>query len=61
MSIFTFAQSVFDLYCLYMAMPGSHHTGFYVVSYEFVYVGSPPGELNITGFDFTCGYTSYNI
>ncbi|XP_028039282.1 uncharacterized protein LOC114249780 [Bombyx mandarina] len=42
MSIFTFAQSVFDLYCLYMAMPGSHHTGFYVVSYEFVYVGSPP-------------------
>lgn len=40
-SLFTFGQSIFDLYCLYMATPGFYHTGYYVVSYQFVYVGSP--------------------
>ncbi|KAG6443850.1 uncharacterized protein LOC115456216 [Manduca sexta] len=41
-SLFSFAQSIFDLYCLYMATPGFHHTGYYVISFQFVYVGSPP-------------------
>lgn len=41
-SLFTFAQSIFELYCLYMATPGFTHTGYYVISYQFVYVGSPP-------------------
>ncbi|KAJ8707666.1 hypothetical protein PYW07_011343 [Mythimna separata] len=42
MALFTFAESIFDLYCLYMATPGFTHTGYYVISYQFVYVGSPP-------------------
>ncbi|KAL0809276.1 hypothetical protein ABMA28_011493 [Loxostege sticticalis] len=41
-SLFTFAQSIFDLYCLGMATPGSVHYGYYVISYQFVYVGSAP-------------------
>ncbi|XP_038220017.1 uncharacterized protein LOC119838235 [Zerene cesonia] len=41
-AIFTFAQSIFDLYCLGMAAPGSVHYGYYVMSYQFVYVGSAP-------------------
>ncbi|XP_041971147.1 uncharacterized protein LOC121727389 [Aricia agestis] len=41
-ALFTFGQSIFDLYCLGMAAPGSVHYGYYVVSFQFVYVGSPP-------------------
>ncbi|CAF4888274.1 unnamed protein product [Pieris macdunnoughi] len=41
-ALFTFAQSIFDLYCLGMATPGSVHYGYYVMSYQFVYVGSAP-------------------
>ena len=33
-------QSVFDIYCLEEARPGSVHTGYYWMSYEFVYVGN---------------------
>ena len=33
-------QSVFDVYCLEEATPGSAHTGYYWISYEFVYVGN---------------------
>ncbi|XP_063705474.1 uncharacterized protein LOC134834666 [Culicoides brevitarsis] len=39
-SIFTIATAVFDLYCLAMASPGSTHRGYYLISYEFVYVGN---------------------
>ena len=35
-----FTQSVFDVYCLEEATPGSIHTGYYWISYEFVYVGN---------------------
>lgn len=31
---------VFDLYCYSMAAPGSTHYGYYIISYEFVYVGN---------------------
>ncbi|KAI5640436.1 hypothetical protein NE865_07187 [Phthorimaea operculella] len=41
-ALFTFAESIFDLYCLGMAAPGSVHYGYYVISFQFVYVGSPP-------------------
>lgn len=41
-SLFTFAQMIFDLYCLGMAVPGSVHYGYYIISFEFVYVGSAP-------------------
>lgn len=41
-ALFTFAQSVFELYCLGMAAPGSVHYGYYVLSFQFVYVGSAP-------------------
>ncbi|XP_045770740.1 uncharacterized protein LOC123871157 [Maniola jurtina] len=40
-ALFSFAQSIFDLYCLGMAAPGSVHYGYYVISFQFVYVGSP--------------------
>uniref|UniRef100_A0A6B2EE62 Uncharacterized protein n=1 Tax=Phlebotomus kandelakii TaxID=1109342 RepID=A0A6B2EE62_9DIPT len=39
-SIFTMVTGVFDIYCLAMAAPGSTHYGYYIISYEFVYVGS---------------------
>uniref|UniRef100_A0A0K8TPZ5 Putative conserved plasma membrane protein n=1 Tax=Tabanus bromius TaxID=304241 RepID=A0A0K8TPZ5_TABBR len=39
-AIFTIGTSIFDVYCLAMAAPGSTHYGYYVISYEFVYVGS---------------------
>ncbi|XP_059057071.1 uncharacterized protein LOC131850737 [Achroia grisella] len=41
-ALFTFAQSIFDLYCLGMASPGAVHYGYYVLSFQFVYVGSAP-------------------
>ncbi|CAG9821455.1 unnamed protein product [Phaedon cochleariae] len=40
LSIFTVITSCFDLYCYAMAAPGSTHYGYYVISYQFVYVGS---------------------
>ncbi|XP_050678309.1 uncharacterized protein LOC126974740 [Leptidea sinapis] len=39
-ALFTFGQSIFDLYCLGMAAPGSVHYGYYVINFQFVYVGS---------------------
>lgn len=40
LSIFTVITSLFDVYCLAMAEPGSTHYGYYIISYQFVYVGS---------------------
>ncbi|XP_002020116.2 uncharacterized protein LOC108156274 [Drosophila miranda] len=40
LSLFTIASSVFDIYCYAMAAPGSTHYGYYIISYEFVYVGN---------------------
>ncbi|KAF7283514.1 hypothetical protein GWI33_000350 [Rhynchophorus ferrugineus] len=40
LSIFTVITACFDLYCYVMAAPGSTHYGYYVISYQFVYVGS---------------------
>ncbi|XP_066991219.1 uncharacterized protein pasi2 [Anabrus simplex] len=40
LSIFTICTSVFDLYCLAQAAPGSTHYGYYIISFEFVYVGN---------------------
>lgn len=39
-ALFTIFTAVFDLYCLAMAAPGSTHYGYYIISYEFVYVGN---------------------
>lgn len=39
-ALFTIITAVFDLYCLAMAAPGSTHYGYYIISYEFVYVGN---------------------
>ncbi|XP_055851303.1 uncharacterized protein LOC129915672 [Episyrphus balteatus] len=39
-ALFTIATAIFDLYCLAMAAPGSTHYGYYIISYEFVYVGN---------------------
>lgn len=40
LSLFTIATAIFDIYCLAMAAPGSTHYGYYIISYEFVYVGN---------------------
>ncbi|CAH0549471.1 unnamed protein product [Brassicogethes aeneus] len=40
LSIFTAITAVFDIYCYSMAAPGSAHYGYFIISYEFVYVGS---------------------
>merc|ERR1712008_334832 len=41
LSIWTILTSTFDVYCLHEAKPGSSHTGFYIFSFDFVYVGNP--------------------
>lgn len=48
LSIFTLATSAFDTYCLAMARPGTTHYGYYVMSYQFVYVGSAWGKEETT-------------
>lgn len=44
-AMFTIATSIFDIYCLAMAAPGSTHYGYFLISYEFVYVGNRHGKL----------------
>ena len=34
----------FDLYCLHEATPGYSHTGYYIISFDFIYVGNPHGK-----------------
>lgn len=56
-AIFTIVTGCFDIYCLAMAAPGSTHYGYYIISYEFVYVGNVHGEF----LTFILLYTpSYN-
>lgn len=43
LSLFTIATTIFDIYCYAMAAPGSTHYGYYIISYEFVYVGNKHG------------------
>ena len=40
LSIWTVFTSGFDIYCLHEAKPGSKHTGYYIISFDFVYVGN---------------------
>nr|CAG4641200.1 EOG090X0DL4 [Eulimnadia texana] len=40
LSLFTFATAIFDIYCLGMTAPGVSHSGFFVMSFQFVYVGN---------------------
>lgn len=40
LSIWTTLTSAFDIYCLHEATPGSSHTGYYIISFDFVYVGN---------------------
>lgn len=44
LSIFTLVTAIFDLYCYSMAVPGSIHYGYYLFSFDFVYVGSKHGK-----------------
>jgi hypothetical protein len=39
-SLFTIATAIFDIYCLGMTKPGVTHYGFYIMSFQFVYVGN---------------------
>jgi len=40
LSLWTIFTSGFDVYCLHEATPGSNHTGYYIISFDFVYVGN---------------------
>ena len=40
LSIWTGLFSIFDIYVLEEAKPGSSHTGYYIFSFDFVYVGN---------------------
>nr|CAG4645811.1 EOG090X0DL4 [Lynceus sp. MCZ IZ 141354] len=40
-SLFTIATAIFDIYCLGLVYPGVTRYGYYIMSFEFVYVGSP--------------------
>ncbi|XP_059481094.1 uncharacterized protein LOC132199977 [Neocloeon triangulifer] len=40
LGLFTLFTSAFDIYCLAEAAPGSTHYGYYIISFEFVYVGN---------------------
>ena len=42
--IWTTLTSAFDIYCLHEAMPGSEHTGYYIIAFDFVYVGNGDGK-----------------
>jgi hypothetical protein len=46
---FRVGTAIFDMYCLWMAAPGSIHYGYYIISYQFVYVGSPWGKSGLYG------------
>jgi len=41
LAIWTVITSLFDVYFLFEATPGTNHTGFYIFSFDFVYVGNP--------------------
>nr|CAG4644299.1 EOG090X0DL4 [Lepidurus arcticus] len=40
LSLFTIATAIFDIYCLGITVPGVTHYGFYIMSFQFVYVGN---------------------
>nr|CAG4646568.1 EOG090X0DL4 [Macrothrix elegans] len=39
-SLFTIATAILDIYCLGITRPGVTHYGFYIMSFQFVYVGN---------------------
>ena len=47
LSAFTIFTDGFNLYCLHEAAPGSNHTGYYIFSFDFVYVGNYHGEREL--------------
>jgi hypothetical protein len=64
--------SIFDIYCLVEASPGSNHTGYYIFSFDFVYVGNHHGKgfLNFCAQDMSSfsdffaqkfSFPSYNL
>lgn len=46
-ALFTIATGIFDVYCLAMAAPGSTHYGYFIISYEFVYVGNRHSKCEV--------------
>lgn len=38
--LFTIATAILDIYCLGMTKPGVTHYGYYIMSFQFVYVGN---------------------
>jgi len=47
LSLFTIFTAMFDIYCLSQAAPGSTHYGYYIISFEFVYVGNVHGKASL--------------
>ncbi|KAL7300987.1 uncharacterized protein LOC106655332 [Trichogramma pretiosum] len=40
LSLFTISTAIFDIYCYSQTTPGAIHYGYYIISYEFVYIGN---------------------
>ena len=59
--------SAFDIYCLHEAMPGSEHTGYYIIAFDFVYVGNWDGKkiknmsIRISHIIFNLKYSWRNL
>lgn len=43
--IYLIVTGLFEIYALSLAVPGSAHYGYYLFSFDFVYVGNPHGKL----------------
>ncbi|KAB7494510.1 hypothetical protein Anas_00378 [Armadillidium nasatum] len=39
--LFSLVTGLFDIYCLSLTYPGAKHYGYYLFSFDFVYVGNP--------------------
>ena len=46
--VFSIITGLFEIYCLSLAYPGAVHYGYYLFSFDFVYVGNPHGNLYTT-------------
>ncbi|OXA52683.1 hypothetical protein Fcan01_12698 [Folsomia candida] len=48
-SLFTVITSCFDIYCLSEAAPRSVHYGYYLISFDFVYIGNKHVRNSLIG------------
>lgn len=61
LGLFTVATAVFDIWCLSLAAPGSTHYGYYIISYEFVYVGNRHGKFLLYSMAIKTHYCNVTV